>query len=199
MRAAEEIVVEGGVDALTTRAVARRARVPVATLYQYFADREAIIAALIEQHVSSMDERVAAALGGLHRFSIRTIVEATVAAYRDAYRARPSYVVLWFQGRLNDEIARFIRERDALLAAAFHRFAIDVGLLAPGTELIVLELAFELADRLMEVAYRDQVSGDDRVVAEGVEVVVAYLERHGTPDGLAGVAASEVTTRWDGP
>jgi AcrR family transcriptional regulator len=199
MTAAERIVVQDGVDALSTREVARRARIPVASLYQYFADREAIIAALIEQHISSMDERIAAALAELDRYSIRTIVEATVAAYRDAYRARPSYVVLWFQGRLNAEIASFIRERDALLASAFHTFAVRAGLLAPVTDRFVLELAFELADRFLEVAYRHDLGGDDRVVAEGIEVVVGYLERHATPAGIEGLQASATSVRWERP
>jgi AcrR family transcriptional regulator len=199
MAAAERIVVEDGVDALSTREVARRTRIPVASLYQYFADREAIIAALIERHISSMDERIAAALAELHRYSIRTIVEATVAAYRAAYRARPSYVVLWFQGRLTAEIADFIRERDALLAVAFHRFARDAGLLAPGTDVLVLELAFELADRFLEVAYRHELGGDDRVVAEGIEVVVAYLESHATQLGIDGLDVSATSARWERP
>lgn len=196
MRVSERIVVEGGVDALTTREVARRARVPVATLYQYFADREAIVAALIEQHIGSMDERIADALSELPRYSIRSIVEATVAAYRDAYHARPSYVVLWFQGRLNADIARFIRERDALLAASFHRFALDAGLLADGTDVLVLELAFELADRFLEVAYRRELHGDDRIAAEGIEAVVAYLERHATAAGIDGIDAAASGVRW---
>ncbi|HMC70638.1 MAG TPA: TetR/AcrR family transcriptional regulator, partial [Mycobacteriales bacterium] len=115
-----------GVEALTTRAVAEQAQIPVATLYQYFADRDAIIAALIERHVLSMDERIAIALQGLDRYSVRSIVETTVAAYRAGYAHRPSYVVLWFQGRLSAEVAQFIRARDDLLADAFHRFATAV-------------------------------------------------------------------------
>jgi AcrR family transcriptional regulator len=199
LTAAERIVVDDGVDALSTRAVARRARIPVASLYQYFADREAIIAALIERHISSMDERIEAALSQLNVYCIRTIVEATVNAYREAYAARQSYVVLWFQGRLNVEIARFIRERDALLAAAFHRFALGNGLLAPDTDPLVLELAFELADRFLEVAYRRDLGGDDRVVAEGIEAVVAYLERHATPAGIDGLDANATSARWERP
>ncbi len=197
--AAEQVVVAGGVDALTTRAVAARARVPIGTLYQYFADRDAIIAALIDRHVSAMDERIAGALAQLPRYSVRSIVESTVAAYREGYRRRPSYVVLWFQGRVNAEIATFVRERDDLLAQQFHTFAIAAELLEPSTEPFVLSLAFELADRFMEVAYRHDLDGEDRVVAEGIEVVAGHLERYATPAGLAGIDAGELAARWQAP
>jgi AcrR family transcriptional regulator len=196
LRAAEQLVVSAGVDALTTRAVAERARIPVATLYQYFADREAIIAALIERHVLSMDERIGAALQSLSHYSVRSIVETTVGAYRADYRERPSYVVLWFQGRLSAEIASFIRERDDLLADAFHRFATTLGLLRTGTDPLVIRLSFELADRFLEVAYRHDLDGDDRVVEEGVEMIIAHLERYATPAGIEGIDAATASERW---
>ncbi len=183
-------------EALSTRAVAARADIPVATLYQYFADREAIIRALIERHVSSMDTRIATALAQLELYSVRSIVETTVAAYRIDYRRTPSYVVLWFQGRLSADVAEFIRERDEKLADAFHRFATVIGLLEPDIDPLVIRLCFEVADRFLEVAYRHQLEGDDRVVAEGVEMIVAHLERYATPAGLTGIDAASVQPRW---
>jgi AcrR family transcriptional regulator len=196
LRAAEQLVVSDGVEALTTRAVAQRAEIPIATLYQYFADREAIIAALIKRHLVSMDERIATALQALDTFSVRSIVETTVDAYRADYRERPSYVVLWFQGRLSAEIARLIRERDDLLADAFHRFATTLGLLRPDTDPLVIKLCFELADRFLEVAYRHDLGGDDRVVKEGTEMIIAHLERYATAAGVAGIDAAAVSERW---
>jgi AcrR family transcriptional regulator len=194
--AAEEVVVSRGVEALSTREVALRADVPVATLYQYFADRDAIVAALIERHVGSMDKRIAAALASLRTYSVRTVVETTVDAYRAAYRERPSYVVLWFQGRLSADIAAYIRERDDLLADEFHRFATTAGLLRANVEPLVLRLCFEIADRFLEVAYRHDLAGEDRVIEEGVEMIVYHLERHATAAGVAGVPADEIGIRW---
>ena len=196
LHAAEQLLVTRGVEALSTREVALRADIPVATLYQYFADRDAIISALIERHVGSMDRRIAAALGSLQSYSVRTIVEATIEAYRAAYRERPSWVVLWFQGRLSADIAGYIRERDDLLADEFHRFATRAGLLQADVDPLVLRLCFELADRFLEVAYRHDLGGEDRVVEEGVEMIVAHLERHATPVGVAGIPADEIAIRW---
>jgi AcrR family transcriptional regulator len=192
LRAAEQIVVSAGVEALSTRSVAERARVPVATLYQYFADREAIIAALIERHVSAMDERIAADLAALERFSVRTLVETTVAAYVAGYRERPSYVVLWFRGRVSPELVDYVRERNERLAVRFHSFTTEAGILRPGTHPLVLRLTADVIDRFLEVAYRHDLDGDQRIVREGIEMTVSYLERHATPAGIAGVKASDL-------
>src|SRR5688572_2916691 len=43
LAAATALVEDDGVDAATTRAIAARAGVPVATLYQFFADRDAVL------------------------------------------------------------------------------------------------------------------------------------------------------------
>jgi hypothetical protein len=105
-------------------------------------------------------------------------------------------VVLWFQGRLSADIASYIRERDDLLADEFHRFATKVGVLQADVDPLVLRLCFEIADRFLEVAYRHDLGGEDRVVDEGVEMIVAHLERHATPAGVAGIPADEIAIRW---
>jgi AcrR family transcriptional regulator len=197
--AAEQIVVREGVDALSTRAVAERAKVPVATLYQYFADREAIIAALIERHLSAMDERLTEDLAALRTFSVRTLVETVVDAYVAGYRARPSYVLLWFQGRVSAEIVARVRVRTSELAAQFHSFVLAAGLLKPGTDALVLELAADAIDGFLDLAYRNDADGDQRIVRAGIEMIVSYLERHATPAGRAGVDASDLTARWEAP
>jgi AcrR family transcriptional regulator len=197
--AAEQIVVREDFDALTTRAVAERANVPVATLYQYFADREAIIAALIERHVNAMDPRLTEDLAALGTYSVRTLVETVVDAYVAGYRARPSFVVLWFQGRVSAESVARVRERTSQLAAQFHSFALAAGLLEPDTDALALELAADAIDGFLDLAYRNDFGGDQRVVRAGIEMIVSYLERYATPAGIAGVTASDLSARWEPP
>ena len=50
------------------------------------------------------------------------------------------------------------------------------------------ELAVEVADRLLQIAFEDSLAGDPRVIEEGIAMVTAYLEtRHATPaSGIAG-------------
>jgi AcrR family transcriptional regulator len=197
LRASEQLVVDGGVNALTTRAVATAAGIPVASVYQYFADRDAIIAALIERHVVAMDRQLPAELTALETVSVRTLVHATVAAYVAGYRQRPSYVILWFQGRVSPEIVAFVRGRSEDLAARFHAFAVAAGLVRPETDVLVFQLAAEMIDAFLAVAYRDDVAGDERVVAEGIEMIATYIERHATPVGIAGLPGGDLAGQLD--
>ena len=50
--AAAALVVERGVEGLGTRAIAEAAGLPVASIYQYFADKDAILLALVERDTS---------------------------------------------------------------------------------------------------------------------------------------------------
>ena len=197
LRAAERLVVDGGVDALTTRGIATAARIPVASVYQYFADRDAIIAALIERHVVAMDRQLAGAVASLGTISVATLVRATVGAYVAGYRRRPSYVILWFQGRVSPEIVAFVRGRSEDLAARFHAFAVAAGLVRPDTDVLVFELAAEMIDAFLAVAYRDDVAGDARVVGEGIEMITTYVERYATPLGISGLPAADLAARLD--
>ncbi len=53
---------EAGAAALTTKAVARRAEVPIGTLYQFFAGKESLLAALAARNLDHYLERLAARL-----------------------------------------------------------------------------------------------------------------------------------------
>ena len=75
--AASSLVVEEGVEDLGTRGIAAAAGVPVASLYQYFADKDDILLALVERDIEEMDERVASAVGGLDPVTVPAIVRCT--------------------------------------------------------------------------------------------------------------------------
>jgi AcrR family transcriptional regulator len=197
LRAAERIVVRDGVEALSTRSVATAARVPVASVYQYFADREAIIAALIERHVVAMDGQLAGAVSALQTFTIRSLVEATVGAYVAGYTERPSYVALWFQGRVSPEIVAFVRARSEDLAGRYHGFAVAAGLVRPDTDVLRFELVAELIDSFLAIAYRDSLEGDARVVGEGIEMMIRYLEPYATAAGIEGISRAALEAPLD--
>ena len=61
-------------DRLSTRGIAEAAQVPVASLYQYFADKDDILLALVERDIEEMDRQVAGDLGALERLGRRAIV-----------------------------------------------------------------------------------------------------------------------------
>ena len=67
--------------------------VPVASLYQYFADKDDILLALVERDIEEMDARVAAGVGGPRPALVWSrIVATTMAAFVAVYRERPAFV-----------------------------------------------------------------------------------------------------------
>jgi AcrR family transcriptional regulator len=88
LQATAYILVERGWQALTTNAIAERAGVNIASLYQYFADKEAIVAELERRHIAETRQKVAEVFashqGSSAEARARTMVEAGIAAHRVA-------------------------------------------------------------------------------------------------------------------
>lgn len=59
---AGELVTAGGVESVNTRIIADAAGIPVASLYQYFADKDEILLALVERTGAELLEQIRADL-----------------------------------------------------------------------------------------------------------------------------------------
>jgi AcrR family transcriptional regulator len=187
--AASRIVVAGGVEALTTRSIAESAQIPVASVYQYFADRDEILLALVERDTAEMDDQVRADLGELRHLSIASIVETTMRAYTSVYARRPDFLEIWVRGRTNAAVNDFGRQHNRRTAAELRDFAIEAGLARPDTPLAATELAVEIGDRVFQLAYESDLDGDAFVIDEGIAMVTAYLLTYATQAGTEGIDA----------
>ena len=185
--AAERIVVERGVDALTTRDIAQAAGVPVASLYQYFSDKEDVLLALAERDMEEMDAQVAEDLAALEVLSVSSLVRVTMLAFVTVYRRRRAFVEIYLRGRTNQAVDRFGREHNARVAENLRAFAVDAGLASTDLSPKIAQLAVEVGDRVFQVAYAEDADGDPELVEEGIALVTAYLERYATPAGITGV------------
>jgi AcrR family transcriptional regulator len=92
LEAASQILEQGGLAAFTTNAVAERAGVSIGTLYQYFADKNAVLLALAQQETKRALGDVAQALqgdgDGTAEGRVRAMVRAMVHAFRGRAKAR---------------------------------------------------------------------------------------------------------------
>jgi AcrR family transcriptional regulator len=190
LEAASELIVEHGVDAVGTRMIAERAGVPVASLYQYFADKTEILLALVERDTAEMDAAVVEAVGALETVSVRATVVTTMQAFVTIYHQRPAFVVIWWRGRADPAVYDYCRAHNKRIAADLLAFAEDVGLVRPGVDPRIIELAVEVGDRVFQLAFEHDLRGDERIIAEGIELVTGYLERYATPEGVTGIPLS---------
>lgn len=96
LEGAAQVLEGGGLAAFTTNAVAQRAGVSIGTLYQYFADKNALLRALAERELTAALAAVAKALRGEIEASaegrVRAMVRAIVNAFHGRQRARKAVV-----------------------------------------------------------------------------------------------------------
>jgi AcrR family transcriptional regulator len=178
--AAAAVVVRDGVEALSTQEIAREAGVPVASLYQYFADKDDVLLALAGRDMDEMDAEVATALGevGPDELTVGTLVRTTMEAFVRVYHRRRSFVEIYLRGRTNVAVNRFGREHNQRISATLRDFAVDAGLAGPGLTPARALLAVEVGDRVFQLAFEQDDDGDRELIEEGMALVTGYLEPH---------------------
>jgi len=178
LEATARVLVRDGFDGLTTNAVAAAAGVSIGSLYQYFPNKEALVAALIEQHIEKMNSLVLAELARVAQMPIgeaaRRVIELTIKMHSiDPKLHRVLTEQVPRVGRLaklreSDEICH--RMVAGLLAArkdelAIHDADLAAFLLVSTIEAVVHRAAMLYPDRLE----------DPRLIDETTLLVTRYL------------------------
>jgi AcrR family transcriptional regulator len=126
LEAAAQILEARGLAGFTTNTVAERAGVSVGTLYQYFADKNAILLALAKQEVELALVDVERALSGAvdprPGGRVRAMVHAMVHAFHGRQRARKAVMQAVMERGLGSElmqpVAAFIARHGARVGTA---------------------------------------------------------------------------------
>jgi AcrR family transcriptional regulator len=192
LKAAAELLAEGGIDALTTRSLAERTGISVGTIYRYFDNRDAIITAYLDHDLERIEESVTSALMALERVTFRSMAEAGALAHMRHHQAHPEGVPVWFGGRLNAAVVDRVRTLEARIAASLRSAVAGTGLTEGGPEFIAA-LLVRLFDRMFEFAFvvKRTPKQQEEIVLTFVDIVATYMERFATPAGLEGVSAEE--------
>ena len=187
-----DLLAEGGIEALTTRSLAARADIPVATIYRYFANREEIIAAYLDHELEQIDQAVVAAVLALERVTVRSLAEAVALAHMRHHQLHPEGVPVWFGGRLSPAVLDRVRDLDARLAASLRSATAAAGMLS-GAPTHTAELLVRLFDRMFEFVFLIERTAEQQeaIVLSFVDMVASYLERFATSAGLEGISAGE--------
>jgi AcrR family transcriptional regulator len=186
--AAERLVAGLGVEETSTRAIAEAAGVPVASLYQYFGQKEDVLLALAARDMDEMDEQVLTDLAALPTLTVPALVASVMDSFVAVYRRRPAFVQIYLRGRTNASVHAFGREHNRHVAGMLRDFAADAGLTEPDFPLTAALLAVEAGDRVFQLAYADSDVGDADLIAEGRAMLTRYLEPFATAAGRAGIA-----------
>ncbi|HEU5129109.1 MAG TPA: TetR/AcrR family transcriptional regulator [Glycomyces sp.] len=121
LEAAAQLFHEHGYTATTTNKVAERAGISVGSVYQYFPNKDALLAALAERH---LNEAAAVALAALGRAaaaeaSLRTVLHELIASLVELHAARPGLHSLLVRYSLaHPDVADTVRALEGEVAAA---------------------------------------------------------------------------------
>ncbi|MCG8534285.1 MAG: TetR/AcrR family transcriptional regulator [Pseudomonadales bacterium] len=84
-----QVLLAEGPERLTTTKVAERAGVSVGTLYQYFGDKQSLLAGVLEHHLIEIVEKVEQACSESQGQDLETVVRNLVTAFFDAKLGQP--------------------------------------------------------------------------------------------------------------
>ena len=97
LRTSRELLDEAGPSALSMREVARRAGCTHQAPYHYFANREAILAALVREGFDELADRLAVAHDGLGSADLHAVLVASGNAYVEFALRRPGVFRVMFR------------------------------------------------------------------------------------------------------
>ncbi|MFH8939250.1 TetR/AcrR family transcriptional regulator [Streptomyces griseosporeus] len=174
--ACADLLDEVGYDALSTRAVALRAGVPIGSVYRFFGNKRQMADALAQRNLERWSERVAERLGATGPGDWRSALDAVLDEYLAMKRTAPGFSLVDFGNQIpvgtrHGEPNHRVADRlTALLAGHLGRPADDD---LRRTFLV----AVEAADTLVQLAFRVDPEGDEKIITEMRELLRAYLGR----------------------
>jgi AcrR family transcriptional regulator len=174
--ACADLLDEVGYDALSTRAVALRAGVPIGSVYRFFGNKRAMADALAQRNLERYTERVIERLRETGDGDWRAAMDAVLDEYLAMKRTAPGFSLVDF----GNQIPVGTRYAEPNHRVADRLTDLLSGYLArePDEDLRrVFLVAVETADTLVHLAFRVQPDGDEKIIEETREMLRAYLAR----------------------
>ncbi|MGW6688707.1 TetR family transcriptional regulator [Streptomyces sp. NPDC054961] len=174
--ACAELLDEVGYAGLTTKEVARRAEVPIGTLYQFFSDQEGLVGALAARNLEAFLERVAVRLEREEPEGISDVVEVAVEEYVAMRRTITGFGVVDFGAVGRDHTLDPALDNNTAVAGRLRSLTASLSGVQDDAELdIATRVALECADGVLRLAFRTDPQGDPQLIAECKRVLNSYL------------------------
>ncbi|MEY9837903.1 TetR family transcriptional regulator [Streptacidiphilus sp. EB103A] len=178
-----ELLDEVGYTGLTTKEVARRAQVPIGTLYQFFPGVEGLLGALAERNLEHFTDRLARRVEAEQPDRMGALVDLAVEEYVAMHRAVPGFGVVDFgaigitEDEQNLHLLDDVLDNNSAVAERLWTFAADL-LGSDGDRpdpRLSLRIALECADAILRLAFRTDPEGDPALIAECKRLLRGYL------------------------
>lgn len=171
---------EVGYDNMTTTQVARRACVPIGTLYQFFDGKQALLRALAHRNLDLFATRMRARFAASPAVSWPEAGGAMVEEYAAMKREVPGFAAVAFgdarKGRDHLLDAQRQLADNQVVAQQIRELTLGQLGLPPAPNLdAVLTTAIEAAEAVLRLAFRFGPAGDPDLIEEAGALVRAYL------------------------
>ncbi|CAL9382014.1 hypothetical protein SUDANB58_01076 [Streptomyces sp. enrichment culture] len=174
--ACADLLDEVGYEALSTRAVALRAGVPIGSVYRFFGNKRQMADALAQRNLERYAQRVTERLRKTGDGGWRAALDAMLDEYLAMKRSAPGFSLVDFGNQIPVGARR---------AGPNHRVADRFTALLSGHIGRDLDddvrraflVAVETADTLVHLAFRVAPDGDEKIIQEVRELLRAYLGR----------------------
>jgi AcrR family transcriptional regulator len=154
--AADELARTADADSLTTTSVSKRSGIPVATIYRYFADRSAIITALIDEETSLINDVVTERINELETVTIEALLDSMVRSHYEAFTQSRRSIVLWFGARGSKAVLGRVERRYEYMGNWLITGSKRAGFIDPDTPAYGGELLVWVVDRAYEFIVREE-------------------------------------------
>lgn len=179
--AGRAVLLERGYEGASTNRVAEAAGISPGSLYQYFPDKDAVLAEVLDRYVDGLEARIARAfLGTLDAPGAPDSVRDTIVALLDAFGEHPGLLRVLVEQLPrggSDRRTRFARRIDELAATALRARPGAAGGRPVGAVawIVVRTVEHVTISYVLEAPPVDR----DEVVDELTTLVVGYLDGHG--------------------
>jgi AcrR family transcriptional regulator len=174
--ACAELVDEVGYEGLTTTMLAERAEVAIGSVYQFFPDKRAIVQALTLRNMEAYLERLGDRLSQEELAHWWDGVDAGIDEYIAMHRTTPGFRTLHFGDVVDVHLLDEERDNNGVIAEQLAQVLVErFGMADSSCLRFALEIAVEVADALIKLAFRRHPDGDERVLAEAKTLIREYL------------------------
>jgi len=177
LKAAIDLLVEGGPEAVTTTTVAARAGVSVGWLYNFFDGREALLEEILVSCLQDLDNRLDKVNFDLGGPNWKEKAEAGVEAHIEFFNETPAFRAIWFSTEFTGRMIRANRMHDNELAAYLARTITDTRPDAPQVPFdVVTQIFVGMLDKGFDLAYRESPDrGNEALLQEMKRSSIEYL------------------------
>jgi AcrR family transcriptional regulator len=178
--AAGQLVAERGYEKMTTSQVARRAGVSPGVLYQFFADKGAIVHALASRNLTRYLDRLDEAARPGRPASWHDTADAALDLFVAMCRADPGFRVVRFGDVADVRLLGITADNDSVLASRLGvLLAGQVGDPAQAPTEGTLLMAIKIADALVRLAFAASPGGDQSIIDHAKRLIKIHLDLSG--------------------